>query len=145
MASSATVGALKVVLSADSAQFSAGLKEAQGFAQKFGAVLGNVAGIAAAFGAATVAAAGIAAVQLRKVANEADEMGKAAQKVGIMTEELSALKYTADLSGVGFENLQTSLVRLTKAMAWMKAARQRDRPQAPDLRRVRAAVLRSRL
>jgi hypothetical protein len=113
----ATVGALKVVLSADSAQFSSGLKDAQGMAGAFGAALGKVAGAVAAFGAAAVAAAAIVVVQMRKVADSADEMGKAAQKVGLMTEELSALKYTAGLAGVGFDALQTSLVRLTRSMS----------------------------
>lgn len=114
---SATVGALRVELSADSAQFKSGLNEASGLAQKFGGVLGVAAGAVAAFGAAAVAAAAVVVAQMRRVANEADEMGKAAQKVGLMSEELSALKYTAGLAGVGFDSLQTSLIRLTKSMS----------------------------
>ncbi|MBX9758706.1 MAG: hypothetical protein K2Y29_07995, partial [Beijerinckiaceae bacterium] len=79
--------------------------------------MGVAAGAMAAFGAAAIASVAVVVAQMRKVANEADELGKAAQKVGLMTEELSALKYTAGLAGVGFDSLQTSLVRLTKSMS----------------------------
>jgi hypothetical protein len=57
-------------------------------------------------------------------------MGKAAQKVGLMTEELSALKYTADLAGVGFESLQTSLVRLTRSMSEVAKGGESDAAKA---------------
>ena len=113
----AVVGALRVNLSADSAQFTSGLKDAEGGLAKFGAVIGKAMGVVAAFGAAATAAAALVAAKMRDVANEADEMGKAAQKVGLMTEELSALKYTAGLAGVEFSSLQTSLVRLTRSMS----------------------------
>ncbi|MDP2355212.1 MAG: hypothetical protein Q8M31_04025 [Beijerinckiaceae bacterium] len=115
--STAVVGALRVNLSADSAQFTSGLKDAEGSLGKFNAVVGKAMGVVAAFGAAAVAAAGLIAGQMKKSIDAADEMGKAAQKVGLMTEELSALKYTAGLAGVSFESLQTSLVRLTRSMS----------------------------
>jgi len=54
---------------------------------------------------------------LRSVAEEADKIGKAAQKVGITTEALSALRHAADLSDVSFEALTTGLVRLSKNMS----------------------------
>jgi hypothetical protein len=128
--SQAVVGALRVNLSADSAQFTSGLKDAEGGLAKFGAVIGKAIGTVAAFGAAAVAAAAIVAAKMRDVANEADEMGKAAQKVGLMTEELSALKYTAGLAGVEFESLQTSLIRLTRSMSEVAKGGESDAAKA---------------
>ena len=54
------------------------------------------------------------AVLVKDAADFADEMGKAAQRVGTTTAALSGLKYAADLSGVSFEQLQTGLTRLAK-------------------------------
>jgi hypothetical protein len=129
----AVVGALRVNLSADSAQFTSGLKDAEGGLAKFGAVIGKAMGVVAAFGAAATAAAALVAAKMRDVANEADEMGKAAQKVGLMTEELSALKYTAGLAGVEFSSLQTSLVRLTRSMSEVAKGGESDAAKAFQL------------
>jgi hypothetical protein len=126
----AVVGALRVNLSADSAQFSSGLKNAEGSLGKFGGVIGKAVGVVAAFGAAAAAAAAVVVAQMRNVANSADEMAKSAQKVGLMTEELSALKYTAGLAGVGFDSLQTSLVRLTRAMSEVAKGADNDAAKA---------------
>jgi hypothetical protein len=52
---------------------------------------------------------------IRDVADFADEMGKAAQKVGTTTEALSGLKYAGDLADVSFEQLQLSLTKLAKS------------------------------
>jgi hypothetical protein len=49
--------------------------------------------------------------------NEADKLSKAAQKLGIPIEELSKLKYAADLSGVSFESLSTAVGKLSRNMA----------------------------
>jgi len=112
--SASVVGALRVNLGLDSAQFANGLKGAQSSLANFGAIAAR--GFAVAAAGATLAAAAIA-VGLRSVVNEADEMGKAAQKVGLTVEELSGLAYTAGLAGVEFNELQSGLVKLTKAMS----------------------------
>jgi hypothetical protein len=113
----ATVGALKVVLSADSAQFSSGLKDAQGMAGAFGAALGKVAGTVAAFGAAAVAAAAAIAVGVKRAIDSADKLDEVAEKVGLSVTALSELQYAAKITGVSFEGLQTGVVRLTRAMS----------------------------
>jgi len=51
-----------------------------------------------------------------------DEMGKAAQKVGVSLDVLQDLKYMADLSGVSFETLQTSIGRMSQAMSGFEGA-----------------------
>lgn len=65
-------------------------------------------GIGAAIGGVITAATASAAVFI----NNADELSKLSQKVGISTEELSKLKYAADLSGVSMGGLQTGLTKL---------------------------------
>ena len=71
------------------------------------------AAIGAALGTATAAFANLA----RQSINTADEISKAAVKIGIGTEELSRLRYAADLSGVSFEGLQKGLLVLNRNMA----------------------------
>lgn len=110
MAGSAVIGALRVNLGIDTAAFSNGLASAQSGLKRF-ASMAKV-GLAAA-----AAAAGVLALAVKGTINAADEMSKAAQKIGIPIEELSRLKYAADLSGVSFEQLQTSVGKLSKNMA----------------------------
>jgi hypothetical protein len=59
-----------------------------------------------------VAAAAIA-TSVKLSINAFDELSKASQKIGVSVEALSGLKFAADLSGVGFENLQVSLAKLS--------------------------------
>lgn len=107
------IGALRVSLGIDSAQFEAGLKKAQAGLGRFG----KSATISfAAIGAAGVAAASGLALLTLKAANSADALSKTAQKVGVTTEALSRLKYAADFSDVSLEQLSTGLGRLSKSM-----------------------------
>ena len=54
---------------------------------------------------------------MKKAVDSMDEMGKAAQKVGVSLSVMQDLKHMADLSGVSFETLQTSVGRLAQAMS----------------------------
>lgn len=103
------VGALRVTLGLDSAEFAAGAAKAQGISAR----LGN------SMKAIGVAAAGVGTgmmVAIRRTLNAADDMGKAAQKFGVPVEQLSRLKYAADLSDVSLETLGTGLSQLSKKM-----------------------------
>lgn len=112
----AIVGALRAVLSLESAAFQKGLTDAQKSLYQFDKRMKAIGGKLQAVGAAvSVAGAGIAAT-LRANINHADEMSKAAQKFGVPTEQLSRLKYAADLSDVAFESLGQSLGRLSRQM-----------------------------
>lgn len=111
--SSSVIGALRVNLGIDSAAFSDGLKKAQSGLSKFGSLAKT--GLAAAAAGAT-AAAGAMALAVKGSIDAADDMSKAAAKIGIPIEELSRLKYAADLSGVSFEGLQTAVGKLSKQM-----------------------------
>lgn len=70
---------------------------------------------------ATAAAAAFGGGQLvagmRNAVDAMDDMGKAAQKIGVSLDVLQDLKHMADLSGVSFETLQTSVGRLAQAMS----------------------------
>lgn len=114
MATGAVIGALRVNLGLDSAQFSAGLKKAQSGLDGFGKVA--AAGFAAA-SVAAVAAGTALAVMGKKAIDAADNMSKTAQRVGVTTEALSRLKYAADYSDVSLEQLSGGLQKLTKNLA----------------------------
>jgi hypothetical protein len=113
MAGNAVVGALRVTLGLDSAQFTTGMKTAQTGLQRFAGIA--KAG-ALAIGSAMVAAGGAMALAMRAVVNDADEMSKMAQKIGVPIEELSRLRYAAELSDISLENLERSLRRLSAGM-----------------------------
>lgn len=110
MAGNAVIGALRVNLGIDTAQFSEGLGKAQSSLAKFGKT------VAVAAAAAGAAIAGALAVGVKNALNEADDLSKIASKIGIPIEELSKLKYAADLSGVSIQGLQTSVGKLAKNM-----------------------------
>lgn len=113
MAGSAVIGALRVNLGVDTAAFSDGLKKANAGITRFGKVM--KVGLLAAATAATGAIAGMS-MAIKGTINTADEMSKAAKKIGVPIEELSRLRYAADLSGVSFEGLQNGVKRLSANM-----------------------------
>jgi len=113
MAASSVIGALRVNLGLDSAEFTNGLKKSQTEAGKFGAAMKT------AFAAVAVAAAGAlagVAAAVKSNINTFDDLSKSASKIGIPIEELSKLKYAADLSGVSMEGLETAIGRLSRNM-----------------------------
>lgn len=112
-AGNSVIGALRVDLGLNSAQFTAGLKKAETGLGKFGK--------AAAIGLGAVAAAATAAgvalgVAVKGAIDHADALSKAAQKAGTSVEALSRLEYAAKLSDVSLEDLTGSLGKLGKAM-----------------------------
>jgi HAMP domain-containing protein len=111
MASTVTVD-----FNANLTRFSSSIDKATNDLNKFQANTARIAGnIKSAF---AILGTGFAVAGLtnaiRDVAEFADEMGKAAQKVGTTTEALSGLKYAGDLADVAFEQLQTGLAKLAK-------------------------------
>lgn len=113
MAGNAVIGALRVSLGLDSAQFATGLRKAQGSLSGFGKLAGQ------AFAAIGVAAAGAAVAMgyaVKAAADHADQLSKASQKIGVTVEALSRLEFAAKLSDVSLEQLTTGLGRLSKSM-----------------------------
>lgn len=113
MAGNSVIGALRVVLGADTAALDKGLKDAQGALQRFSAQVKN-AGLVAA--GALAGAIGGTAVAMKGMIDQADKMGKLAQSVGVPVDELSRLNHAADLSGVSVESLAKAMGRLSKSM-----------------------------
>lgn len=113
MASGAVIGALRVTLGADTAALETGLKNASAKLNNFAGGL-KTFGIAAAAGLAAAATA--VGVAVKKSIDDADKLSKLSQSIGIPVEELSRLKYAADLSDVSLEALGKSVGKLSKNM-----------------------------
>jgi hypothetical protein len=113
MSSKATVGALRVMLGLDSAQFTQGLTKAQIEMKRFASM---ARGAALAVGTAMAAGAGVMSVAIKSVIDDADMMTKLAASIGIPIGELSKLRYAADLSGVSVESLGKAVKRLSTTM-----------------------------
>lgn len=114
MAGNSVIGALRVVLGADTAALDKGLKDAQGSLSRFAAQAKNVGLVAAG---AVAGLLGGSAAAIKGALSQADNIGKMAQSIGLPVEELSKLKHVADLSDVSLESLSTSMVRLSKNMS----------------------------
>lgn len=113
MAGNATIGALRVILGADTAALEKGLKDAQGALSNFSK---SVQSASVAIGGSLGALFGGVALGVRMTINEADKLGKMAQSIGVPVEELSRLKHAADLSDVSIESLGKAMGRLSKSM-----------------------------
>jgi len=107
------LGSLLVSLSMDSANFERGTREAQGALSRLKSF--SVAATAA-ITATAVAAAGSLLKMGMDAVQMADDVYMASIRIGIGTEELSRLKYAAEQSDVTFEQLQTSVLRLSRGM-----------------------------
>lgn len=114
---SAIVGALRAILSLESAAFTSGLKQAQkglsnfsASARKLGGQMQKVGAVASIAGAAIVAG-------LKGAINSADALDELSQKIGVPVEQLSALQYAFEKSGVSSETMAAGVGKLSKAMA----------------------------
>jgi hypothetical protein len=110
--SQAQIGNLQVALGINTAQFAAGLSQAQGSLASFGKGL-------KAFAAAAGAALSLGALGMAVKSNidRMDELGKAAQKIGIPVEELSKLEYAARLSDVSLDTLSGTMSKFSRSIA----------------------------
>lgn len=114
------IGALRVDLGLNSAQFTAGLKNAQNTLGKFGTVAGR--GFTALAAGATVAA-GALGLAVKSSIDHADALNKSAQKAGLTVEALSRLEFAAKLSDVSLEQLTGGLQKLSKSMVDIAAGK----------------------
>jgi hypothetical protein len=108
------IGAVRVVLGADTAAFEKGLG---GAAKRMEQFKKDMALAGVAIGAAVTSAAIGLGVAIKRSIDEADKLGKMAQAFGVPVEELSKLKHAADLSDVSLEQLGTALGRLSRNMS----------------------------
>lgn len=111
MAQTSVIGALRVVLGADTATLESDLRKANARLEKFARNTGKI--VAGAF----VAAAAGLVVAVGRAIKTADELGDVAERFGVPVEELSRLAHVAQLNDVSLEQLGTSLSRLSRGMA----------------------------
>lgn len=110
MAGSAVIGALRVNLSADTAEFKRNLNDAERMAEKFGRAIGSTVRAGALAMAAGVAAATVAVVALTKSSmSTIDAQSKLAARVGASVSAIQTLQHAAELAGVGQEALAKTL------------------------------------
>jgi TP901 family phage tail tape measure protein len=84
-------------------------KQLKAFGDQIGDIGKKLAGIGTAVTAPLLVAA-------QRFASMGDEMEKASQRTGIAVESLSALKYAAEQSGSSFEDLETGVKKMNKAI-----------------------------
>lgn len=117
MGLSALIGALRVSLGLDTAQYSKGFKTAATDMERFRRLAVRAgAAIGTALSGVAIGAA------IRGAVNHADALSKAAQKAGVAVQALSRLEYAAKLSDVSLESLTGGLQKLGKSMADAVAA-----------------------
>src|SRR5262245_19519129 len=111
----ATIGALRVVLGADTGTFEDGLKRAQSSLSTFAK---NVGTIAAGIGLERIIEKSVelAVHAVKEGFQRIDAIGKEAQKTGIGVEAFSGLILSAELADVSMQTLSTSLGKLSKNM-----------------------------
>lgn len=103
------IGALRVNLGLDSAQFTDGLSGARAKMARFGRQMQAVgAGL-------SVVGAGIAFAIKGQLA-DIDQIGKIAPSIGLTTEALSQLRHAGEMSGVQFDSLRDGMKDLAKNM-----------------------------
>lgn len=115
----ANIGKLAVQITAETAGLTSGLKQAEQGISDFDGKATALASKLKSFVAPAAIAAGaaFAANMVRNVANTADELAKLSQRTGIAVEDLSRLRYAANLSGVSAEGVTSALTRLSRGMS----------------------------
>jgi hypothetical protein len=115
MAGEGTIGAIRVILGADTAKFEENLRSATGSLQSFAK---DVAKVAAGIGIGITAekAFGQVVESINQAIDAADKLSKASQKFGISTDNLQVLAHQAALSDVSLDQLGSSIAKLSKNM-----------------------------
>jgi hypothetical protein len=106
MPMNAQIGALRVSLGLDTAQFQQGVKRTR-------TGMDGLAAAAAVAFAAVAAAAGGAFLAIRAASERADEAWKSSQAIGVPIRDLGRLQYAAKMSGIEFDQLKKGLKETT--------------------------------
>lgn len=145
MAGGAVIGALRVVLGLDSAQFSAGANAAERRADRLGSRVSQsmraATGETLAFGKAFLALGSIAgAAALGEIANRsldyASSLGEVAQQLGVTTRDLQEYRYAATQVGISQEVMDKGLAKLTLSMGQARAGAEKPKKAFEELSRL---------
>lgn len=115
MASAQSLGTLTIDLGLKTAQLQSDAgKAARITEQTMDKIQKSATATGQAIGLALATGFGIVEESVRRSLDQMDEFSKAAQKVGVSTEEFSKLAYAAKLSDVSVDDLTTTLAKLSK-------------------------------
>jgi hypothetical protein len=92
-------------------------KSTESMDKRFEAAVGSIKKFAAALGVG--AAIGGAVAGIKSVIESFDQLSKDAQKVGIAAEDLQRLRFAADMAGVGADELNTAIAKLSVNMGML--------------------------
>ena len=112
------LGSGYVVVDADTNKLKKGLNEAQ---SKTLFTMKNMKIAVAGFAVAAVAATAVIVKMTLAAAQQADVIGKTADKIGITTKSLQELRYAAGLSGMSVSELDNNMMIFTKRLGNAKA------------------------
>lgn len=108
------IGLVRIDLEANTAEFD---KQIKSFSKKLDKQIDNLGRNIVKLGAvATAAAAGISIIAKRQL-DYADSLAKTADKIGVGIEELQALRYAAEQTGVAQNTLDMALQRFTRRLS----------------------------
>lgn len=135
----ALIGALRVSLGLDSAQFEAGTKRARQTAQRDAAAIQkSLDGLKGRMDAVFTGIAGSAILAAGKRALDyASSLGEVAQQAGVSARELQEYRYAASQAGVSSEQMDGALTKLTKTIGEAKAG---SKAQATTFRELGVAI-----
>ena len=117
------IGALRVSLSAETAQFEAGMKRAQRTANStrssFQKAFGGLGGIVKAGFAGVVSGLSIGLITqgVRAALDYAGSLGEVSRQLGVTTKDLQVFRYAAGQAGVTQEQADKGLQKLTLSMS----------------------------
>lgn len=135
----ALIGALRVTLGLDSAQFESGSKRARQTAQRDAAAIqksldglkGRLDTLYAGVAGSAILAAG------KRALDYASSLGEVAQQAGVSAKELQEYRYAASQAGVSSEQMDGALTKLTKTIGEAKAG---SKAQATTFRELGVAI-----
>ena len=111
------IGNITVKIGADTYELQKGLASAKTQVNQFGSSTDGLSDSLKSLGLVAVATATAIAAFTKSQINAMDELGKMSQKIGIATDDLSKLAYSARLSDVELGALQASMVILSRGLS----------------------------
>lgn len=111
MAKSSMIGSLRIALGLDSAQFQAGVANAN---KSLDGMAKRAAEFGTKFGLALAGAAGAFGTFLKMTANSAAATGDVADRFGVAVESLQELRHAAEMSGIGVQNFDMAFRRFLR-------------------------------
>lgn len=136
---SSLIGALRVSLGIETANFEAGTKRARAIAQRDSvAIQKSLSGIKAGFnGMIAAASIGALTIAAKRALEYASSLGEVAQQLGVTSKELQEYRYAASQVGISNEDMDKSLAKLTRNIGEAKAG---SKAQATTFRELGVAI-----